>query len=166
MLSSTTAFAALIFLPFILPIVAWVFWSDLTRMKIPNKAVIALIGVYAVVGIFVFEIDEYLWRWAHFAVLLVVGFILTIARAIGGGDAKFAAAIAPFVALSDAIWFLILLAILNVACLILHRLVQYIPILSNATRDWESYKGRRRLYFPMGLSLGASLVTYLVLAAT
>ncbi len=42
---------ALWFLPFVLPIALWVAWSDMKFMKIPNKAVLALVAVFAVVGL-------------------------------------------------------------------------------------------------------------------
>ena len=38
--SYPTVREALVFLPFVLPIALWVAWSDMARMKIPNKAVL------------------------------------------------------------------------------------------------------------------------------
>ena len=55
------------FLPFILPIAIWVSWSDLAHMKIPNKAVIAMLAVFALVGLVALPFEEYLWRYAHIA---------------------------------------------------------------------------------------------------
>ena len=37
-----TAQSAIWFLPFALPISLWVIWSDLSTMRIPNTAVLAL----------------------------------------------------------------------------------------------------------------------------
>lgn len=48
MSTAMTSWAAMLFLPFVVPIALWVVWSDLSRMKIPNKAVMALIIVFAV----------------------------------------------------------------------------------------------------------------------
>lgn len=157
-----TSWAALVFLPFAVPISLWVVWSDLSRMKIPNKAVMALTVVFAVVGLFVFPLEEYLWRWVHLVVVLVIGFVMNISRMMGAGDAKFAAAMAPFVALSDAYLVLTLLAVLIVFGFALHRFARRIPSLTGATPNWESWS---RKDYPMGLSLGATLIAYLTIAA-
>ena len=68
-----------LFLPFVLPVAFWVAWSDMARMKIPNKAVLALLGIYVVVGPFALPLESYLWHYLHFAVVLVAGFIITSA---------------------------------------------------------------------------------------
>ena len=104
-----SATAALWFLVFATPIAAWVVWSDLSRMRIPNMAVIALIAVYAVIGPLVLPLNLWGWSWLNFAVVLVVGFVLSLSGGFGAGDAKFAAAMAPFVALGDLRLFLALL---------------------------------------------------------
>ena len=157
-----TSWAAMLFLPFVVPIALWAIWSDLSRMKIPNKAVMALTIVFAVVGLFAFELDDYLWRWVHLAVVLVIGFIMNLGRMLGAGDAKFAAAMAPLVALPDAFLFLTLLAVMTVAGFILHRVARSIDSVRAATPNWESWQRRD---YPMGLSLGTTLITYIVLAA-
>ncbi|MCK8484763.1 prepilin peptidase [Aliiroseovarius sp. S2029] len=162
MSTAMTSWAALLFLPFAVPIALWAVWSDLSRMKIPNKAVMALTIVYAVVGLFAFELDEYLWRWVHLVVVLVIGFVMNMLRMMGAGDAKFAAAMAPFVALPDAFLFLTLLAVMTVAGFILHRIARSTDAVRAATPNWESWQRRD---YPMGLSLGATLITYLLLAA-
>ena len=42
------------------------------------------------------------WRWLNLLVVLLAGMALNAAGAVGAGDAKFAAAAAPFVAPTDA----------------------------------------------------------------
>ena len=79
--------AALWFLPFVIPIAIWVAWSDLARMKIPNKAVLALLGVYLVIGLIVFPFDLWLSQLINFAVVLGIGFLLTLTGMVGAGDA-------------------------------------------------------------------------------
>ena len=96
-----TAYAALWFLPFALPICIWVAWSDLKFMKIPNKAVLALTVVFLAIGLIVIPLAEYPWRLVHLVVVLIVGFVMNIAGMIGAGDAKFAAAMAPFVPIGE-----------------------------------------------------------------
>ena len=157
-----SATAALWFLVFATPIAAWVVWSDLSRMRIPNMAVIALIAVYAVIGPLVLPLDVWGWSWLNFAVVLVVGFVLSLSGGFGAGDAKFAAAMAPFVALGDLRLFLALLGAVTLASFIVHRAFRMIPAIRGATSEWASWQRRE---FPMGLALGPSLIFYLGLAA-
>jgi len=157
-----SATAALWLLIFATPVAAWVVWSDLSRMRIPNKAVLALIGIYAIVGVLVLPLSVWGWSWLNFAVVLGVGFVFSLSGGFGAGDAKFAAAMAPFVALGDLRLFLVLLGAVVIASFTAHRLFRLIPAVRSATPEWESWQRRE---FPMGLALGPSLIFYLGLAA-
>lgn len=157
-----SAHAAFWFALLAAPIAAWVVWSDLRAMRIPNKAVVALVGIYAVAGLLTLPLSVWAWGWLHLAVVLVIGFVLTLTGGFGAGDAKFAAAMAPFVALGDLRLFLVLLAAVILASFIAHRLARAIPAIRRATPDWVSWQ---RAEFPMGLALGPVLIFYLVLAA-
>lgn len=150
------------FLPFVLPIAFWVAWSDMARMKIPNKAVLALLAVYAAAGPLVLPLETYFWHWAHFAVVLVAGFVITSAGLAGAGDSKFAAAMAPFIALEHLPGFLYLLAAVVLAAFVTHRGFRAIPSVAEALPHWESF---HRKDFPMGLALAGALVLYLALPA-
>ncbi len=156
--------AALWLLPFAAPVCLWAAWSDLSTMKIPNRAVLALVGVFAIVGLVALPLPDYGWRWAHLAVILVAGFALSSLRLLGAGDAKFAAAMAPFVALPDAGRFLMLLAAVTLAAFVLHRLLRATPAVRARTEGWESWTRGRQ--FPMGFALGPALIFYLALAAS
>ncbi|MGC9370522.1 MAG: prepilin peptidase [Paracoccaceae bacterium] len=155
--------AALWFLPFTAPIALYVAWSDMKSMKIPNKAVYTLVAVFAVVGLIALPLETYMWRWLHLAAVLLVGFVMATAGLIGAGDAKFAAAMAPFVALGDAVLFCYLFSAVLLAGFVTHRAARRIPAVVNALPDWESW--HRKKDFPMGLALGAVLVIYLALLA-
>lgn len=144
------------------PLCLWAAWSDLARMKIPNRAVIALLAVFAVAGALTMPLAEYALRWLHFGVMLVAGFLMTLALPVGAGDAKLIAAISPFVARSDVTLVLILFAGLLLAGLMTHRAARAIPAVRRLAPHWESW---RRDDFPMGLPLGATLICYLGLAA-
>ena len=157
-----TASTALWFLPFVLPIALWVAWSDLATMKIPNKAVLALMAVFVVVGLFALPFDVYLWRYAHFAVVIVITFLLSTFGLIGAGDAKFVAAMAPFIALPDAYPFLILLAVVIIAAFLVHRFAKRTPALRGKVPTWESWERRE---FPMGFALAPALIIYLLIGA-
>lgn len=160
---TSDATAALAFLPFAALIAFWVMWSDMKFMRIPNKAVLALVAVFLVVGPFVLPIEAWLWRWLHLAVVLVVGFVLSSAQLLGAGDAKFAAAMAPFVDLGDITLFVYLFAAVLLASFVTHRGARQLAVVRRTTPDWESWE--RKKDFPMGLALGGVLILYLALAA-
>ncbi|MDA8586461.1 prepilin peptidase [Rhodobacteraceae bacterium] len=147
------------FLPFVVPITIWVAWSDMASMKIPNKAVLSLMTVFLVIGLIALPFDEYLWRWLHFVVILAVGFIFSSLGAMGAGDAKYAAAMAPFVALSDAAPFMYLLGATILAAFILHRLARASSI-KDRFHSWESWTHKA---FPMGFALAPALMFYLLI---
>jgi prepilin peptidase CpaA len=145
------------FLPFTLPIAIWVAWSDMKFMKIPNKAVIALAAVYLIMGLAVFPLETYAWGWALGAIVLLVGFLASNMQMLGAGDAKFAAAMAPFFVTADLRMVLALFAACLVAAFACHRLMRAIPTVRRATPDWISWTHRK---FPMGLALAGTLVFY------
>lgn len=150
------------FLPFALPVCLWVAWSDMKTMLIPNKAVYTLVAIFAVVGLFALPLDAYLWRWSHLAIVLVIGFLMSLIGMIGAGDAKFAAAMAPFIARPDLGGFLMLFSVVLLLAFIAHRIVRMLPIMRRVAPGWASWERRD---FPMGLALGGVLLTYLALKA-
>ena len=145
-----------------LPICFWVILSDLRAMRIPNKAVLALVSVFLLVGVFVLPLPVLGLQLVNLVVILLAGIVLNAAGAFGAGDAKFAAAAAPFVMLADVSFMMMLLAVTLLAGFLTHRLAGRSP-LRRLAPDWESWE--RRKDFPMGLSLGSSLAIYLGLAA-
>lgn len=159
---TATASSALWFLPFVTPIALWAAYSDLSTMKIPNKSVLALMAIFLVVGLIALPFAEYWPRLIHFVVILLVGFVLTMTGLVGAGDAKFAAAMAPFVALSDATFVIMLFAVSAVIGVVGHRLAKRTPLRKLAP-NWESWN--RTKDFPMGLPLAATLVIYLCFVA-
>lgn len=158
---SVIDFAALVLFLAAVPISLWVAWSDVATMKIPNKAVLAAMGAFAVIGLAVLPFEAYLWRWAQFAIVLALGFVLNLARAMGAGDAKFGAAMALFVAPEHVGLFLMLLSAVAIAAFVTHRAARSVPAVRGAFPTWESW---HRSDFPMGLALGGALIAYLALA--
>lgn len=145
-----------------LPICLWVMYTDLKDMKILNKAVLALLLSYAVVGPFVLDLNEYLWRYAQFGVVLVIGFLLSLTGSFGAGDAKFAAVMALFVAFPDSGKFMMLLSVMVLIAFVVHRIARLMPMIRQATPGWVSWDAKK---FPMGTALGSSLAAYLALGA-
>jgi prepilin peptidase CpaA len=164
---SLTFTEALWFLPLVLPICVWVALSDLRQMRIPNTSVLALTGVFLVIGLVlvfglgVWTIETYLWRLAALGVVLVIGFVITSLGLVGAGDAKFAAAMAPFVAPGDGVFFLLLFALVLIGSWLMHRIAGRIPVFRRATADWASWDQGK--LFPMGVALAGALAIYLAL---
>ncbi|MEZ5685037.1 MAG: prepilin peptidase [Paracoccaceae bacterium] len=164
MLGLTPAQSALAFLVLITPICAWVLYTDLKFMKIRNQAVGALLAVFALAGPLLLPLDIYAWRWSHFALVLAVGFVLNLIAHFGAGDAKFAAAAAPFFSSSPSHvqMTIILLCAFLLAAFTAHRLARRIPAVVALAPDWVSWK---RKDFPMGLALVGTLWGYLLIVA-
>lgn len=153
--------AALVFLPFVLPIAIWVAWSDMKFMKIPNKAVAALALVFFVVGLVALPFKLWLWGLALLGIVLVAGFVVATLGLVGAGDAKFAAAMAPFFVGGDLRFILALFAACLLGAFASHRGMRHVAAFRSATADWESWT---RKDFPMGLALSGTLVFYLLAA--
>lgn len=160
MLNLTPPQAYLALLVFTLPVCAWVCWSDLKTMKIPNLAVMAIIAIFLVIGLLVFPFEPWAWRWLNLLVVLAIGFLLNAIANVGAGDAKFAAAAAPFISVSHLQLVLPLFAAFLLGAFAAHRILRAIPAVRAMTPDWVSWK---RKDFPMGLALVGTFVTYMVL---
>lgn len=158
-----TAYAAWWFLPFVLPLCVYVTYTDLSRMKITNSAVLALVGVFLALGWAVLpSIDIYLWRLMQLAIMLVFGVLMNAARAMGAGDAKFIAASSPYVALGDLRLVIALLAAALLAAFVTHRIARHTGLRKLAP-NWQSWDQGKK--FPMGFALGITLALYLTLGA-
>lgn len=157
---SISAAAATWFAPFVLPICLYVCFTDMREMRITNQANLALLLVYAVVGVFVLPLDAYLWRYAHFGVALVAGIALNAGGVMGAGDAKFIAAAAPFIHVGDLRFLMALGTAVTLAAFLAHRIAKMTP-LRRLAPDWKSWSSGKR--FPMGVALGGTLAIYLVL---
>ncbi len=156
------ALAAAWFLPFALPLCIWVAWSDLRDMRISNRAVLAMVAVFVLIGPLVLPLPAFGWQLLHLAVVLVIGIGLNAAGLLGAGDAKFAAAAAPFITLGDTRFVIALFAANLLAAFVTHRLAARTP-LRRLAPNWQSWT--RTKEFPMGLSLGPTLAIYLALGA-
>ena len=158
---------ALWFFPLALPICIWVAISDLRAMRIPNVAVLALAGVFLVIGLVlvlglgVWTFETYLWRLAALAIVLVIGFVITSLGMVGAGDAKFAAAMAPFIAAGDGLAFLLLFSLVLIGSWITHRAAGRVPAVRRATAGWTSWDQGK--LFPMGVALAGALAIYLAM---
>jgi len=155
-----SASAALWYLPFVLPVCLYVAFTDLRDMKITNQAVLALAGLFILLGLITLPLPEYGMRLLQMVAVLVIGILLNAGGAVGAGDAKFAAAAAPFIHPSDGIFLLMIFSGTLIAAFLTHRLAKYSG-LRRIAPHWQSWD--RGWKFPMGLALGPSLAIYLAL---
>ncbi|TMV07705.1 hypothetical protein FGK63_09560 [Ruegeria sediminis] len=173
------AMAALWFLPFVLPICFYVAFTDMREMRIKNHAVCALALVFLIVGFFVLppwstgwsvgaigpwtvSLPVYVWQLLHLAVVLLIGFLLSAGGAVGAGDAKFAAAAAPFVWSADLRLLLAIFAATVLGAFAAHRIGKH-TALRQIAPDWTSWEMGK--LFPMGLALAGTLSIYLIMGA-
>ncbi len=157
-----SATVALWFLPFVLPLCFYVAFTDMKQMRITNQAVVLLGVIFVVIGLIVLPFDVYLWRLMSLIIVLAVGILLNAAGAMGAGDAKFAAAAAPFIALGDLRLLMALFMATLLAAAATHRAAKYSP-LRRLAPEWQSWQETKK--FPMGLALGTTLALYLILGA-
>ena len=157
-----TAQAAMWFLPAVIPIAIYVSWTDMSTMKITNKAVMVLVFAYAVLGLFALPFGVYLWQWSHLFIMLLVGILLNAAGLMGAGDAKFIAGASPMLFIGDLRLIIALLAATMLSGLLTHRLAKYSP-LRRAVPHWQSWEDGKR--FPLGFPLSMTLVLYLLIVA-
>lgn len=155
-------FEAWLYLPFVIPLCFYTAFTDLREMRITNQTVMVLGLVFIPLGLIALPFDTYLWRLAQLGIVLVAGIVLNAAGAFGAGDAKFAAAAAPYIAFGDIGMVVIILAASLLAAVATHRLIRMTP-LRNIAPHWESWNRGRD--FPMGLALGGTLAIYLCLGA-
>ncbi|WP_397542402.1 prepilin peptidase [Roseovarius salis] len=153
---------ALWFLPPVLPIAFWVMWSDLSRMRIPNLAVMLLAGAFLIVGLLALPMTEYAWRVGTMLAVLVLGFLANVIGLMGAGDSKFIAAAAPFIDPGDGVLLVFVFTANLLACFATHRLAKHTP-LRRLAPGWTSWESGRK--FPMGFALAGTLLIYLGLGA-
>lgn len=155
--------AALIYLLAAVPLGLLTVWTDLSRMKIPNRITDALLVLFIPLGLIALPFDQFLWQLLNPVVMFAIGLAIHAARLMGAGDVKFLIAASPYVMVGDLGLVFPLLAMTMIAALVLHRVARA-TIGPRLAPNWQSWKERKR--FPLGLALGPCFITYLVLAAT
>ena len=150
-----------------LPLMSLCAWYDLKSLRIPNGLVLAVVGVFLMAGVWGLPFDEFVWRLGQGAAVLLIGFALFSAGVVGGGDAKMAAALAPFVAARDVLSVMLLYAVVTLLLLLALRLAMQLT--RHRTTGWmavDQYaRPARERVFPMGLIFAITIVAYLLLGA-
>ena len=157
------AATALWFLPLVLPFCAATVFFDLAMMRIPNWINYGLAAVFVLVGMIAMPTwPEYGRQLVHLPIGIAFGMFCFYGGLMGGGDAKFIGAAAPFVAFGDLAWMALLFSAALLGGYATHRLAKY-TFLRQLAPEWKSWNAGYK--FPMGFCLGGSLVAYLGLAA-
>jgi prepilin peptidase CpaA len=169
------AFQATLFALFCVPIGIFTFYVDMKHKRISNLTVWALFITFVVIGSATLPLTDFLWRFAGYGIAFAYGFLMWMARQMGGGDVKFMAVAALFVHPGDAgLAIFILLAALVGSTLAV--LISYHSPLRNLAPDWASWQGKdpskpdsvgkgQKFTIPMGTGLGLALSSYLVMGA-
>ncbi|WP_338548889.1 A24 family peptidase [Roseovarius phycicola] len=169
------AVQATLFALFAVPLCILTFYVDMKYKRITNLTVWAVFLVFVIIGFFTLPFTDFLWRFAHYAVAFVYGFVLWMARQMGAGDVKFMAAAAPYVHPGDIVTVLFILA---AACFgsALAVLGVYKSPLTKLAPDWASWAAKnpkntdsvgkgQKFTIPFGTALGLTLACYLVVGA-
>lgn len=134
-------------------------YSDLKTMELPHWLAPAAAAVFAVVVFMGLPMEAALYRIGGGVLVLVIGFLLYLANAIGAGDVKLASAFAILVAPVDAFFVLVVLSFFSVINMIL---IWGLRRTSLASGEWRVWSGKG---FPYAVALGQALILYLALAA-
>jgi prepilin peptidase CpaA len=95
-------------------LIAFAASSDLLTMTISNWLSLALIALFPVAAVLAgLSMESILWGLAAGGVVLACGFALFVGGVIGGGDAKFAAAMAVWVGFSELLPYLLVVSVLG-----------------------------------------------------
>ncbi len=157
------SYANYIFLAIGTPFALWSAWSDLKFMKIPNILVLLMTGSFIISGAILLPFDIFLWRLLGGFMILALGFLVFSLGGIGGGDAKFAAAMALFIDHNHIASFLLELSLFALLGVILHKVIGKLGFMNPITDNWESWrveKTSKVKNFPLGLGMSAALIFY------
>ncbi|MGR3468639.1 MAG: prepilin peptidase [Shimia sp.] len=128
---------------------AWMSWTDLRGMRIPNALSLSLVALFVLTAPWVFPLLALALHVALAGVVLALGIALNHWDKLGGGDAKVLATAALFIAPRDGF--------IALGLLCLSALVWVALLTATGKRPMD-----RRI--PLGPALGAVPVFYLALA--
>lgn len=138
------------YLPLLLaaPILAWSAWSDLRRLRIPNAASLALVGLFGAAMILDTPPDWFA-RMAAAAMIFALGFLAFARGLIGAGDVKLLSALILLVPFAEIHLFCYLLAAMLLAGI--GFMLAAKRLAGSLAEGWDSLRPDRRI--PMGISI-------------
>lgn len=138
------------------PILVWIAWTDFSRMRIRNAAVVAALAVF-LLTVPAIGLGEAFLRLLAASAVFVAGFAMFAARMVGGGDVKMGAALLLFIPTGTYALFAVLFSGAMLLGLAVMLSLRAIPPIRRA----GPVSLRARGTFPMGLALGLSGVAHL-----
>ncbi len=153
------AYAPVALLGLAAPFTLWAAWCDVRTMRIPNEISVYAGLVFILAMPFFLSFESYGFRVAVGGWVLVAGFILNALGLLGGGDAKFATVMAPFVTPGQYIYLLMAYLASILVCFVFLRLLQFVAQRRGILQDWKSFSAGRK--FPMGLPIAVTMLVYL-----
>lgn len=152
--------ALIVFFPFLMLYSAF---SDLVSMKISNKVALALMVGFVFVAVWMgMDLNTFAWHWAMFAIVLGVSFALFAFGAIGGGDAKLAAATALWLGWEHTLSYFLIASLIGALLTILLLRIRGELIPARVEKvEWIARLYRADTGIPYGIALGvAALMVY------
>lgn len=152
--------ALIIFFPFLMIYSAF---SDLVSMTISNKVSLALMAGFMTFAFWIgMDLTTFAWHWAMFGIVLVASLGLFAIGAIGGGDAKLAAATALWLGWEHTLSYFLIASIIGAFLTLLLVRLRGNIIPSRFERiDWIARLYRADTGIPYGIALGAAaMVVY------
>ena len=149
------------------PLMLMAIWWDLRSMRIPNWLTAAAALLFVPYAALFLEPGEAGWRLAAGGVVLAACYLLFFLGKMGGGDAKLLAACALFVPGRDASVAMLMLSTWLAIGLVLVLMAKRAAVLFASPErrgGWASLEEGAQ--FPMGISIGAAMLTYLALRAS
>lgn len=144
-----------LFFPFFMALAATL---DLVSMTISNKISIALIGGFCILAYLIgMDLKTFAWNWAMFAIVLSVGFSLFAFNIIGGGDAKFAAAVSLWFGMENTLEFVLYASLIGGLMTLVLLKVRTMPLPNSVAKvEWATRLWRADTGVPYGIALGIS----------
>ncbi len=134
--------------------------SDLFSMKISNKVSVLLIFGFCFFAYLIqIDMQAFLWHWVLFLAVLVIGIALFSIGAVGGGDAKLAAATALWLGWEHTLAYFFLASMIGaLLTLMILRLRSNLLPASLIRVEWVTRLYRADSGIPYGIALGVAAV--------
>lgn len=143
-------------LALMLPVLGFAAYTDLTRMKIPNKLSLIGIAIFVVCIPFI-PLEETGMRFLSAAILFAVMFILFALGLFGGGDVKLMSVLMLFIPSNSLFAFAYIFSASMFVGILIVLILQSFPTL--VPSHWLS--AQRKGHFPMGISIAlAGIVSF------
>ena len=129
-----SSLAATIYFCATLPLLFYIVYTDLRHMRIYNGSNILLFLIFLIPAPFLFDWAAFGWQLVQVAIVFAVAFLINAVGILGGGDAKFLPAAAPyffFNDVTDTLLVMYLLVISTIAVVVVpqyHRIRRSLPV--------------------------------------